>query len=148
MRKNRPATLIGHPSAQRLTHFEREHQREYKEVYRYRSKAEGTPSRIKRRNPYIRLRRRKKDMGPVYPVLPPKAKLGDQPEPIIKHALDAATVAVGTARENESLAIMIVANLRALIVMEKLLDQRVTFKVDMQFNPPTTWREIDLPDVA
>ena len=56
------------PMARELVELERTKPADYAEVYRFRSKAEGTPSRIKARNPYVRLRRRKGDQVPQFPA--------------------------------------------------------------------------------
>ena len=63
---------------------------------------------------------------------------------------DAAVKSVGVARLNESLAILIVANLRTLNVMEHLYDQRVVFDKDnpVTLNPPLDLSERDLYEVA
>ena len=133
-------------SAQRLTKLEREDPTRYTETSRFRSKAEGTPSRIKARNPGVRLRRRKNDPAPL--PLPPGVKedseISSLPEDVISAIMDVATSRVGPARLNESLAILIVANLRALNVLEHLLGQTVTFEDDITLNPPMDVSERDV----
>lgn len=133
--------------AQRLSKHERSNPAEYAETYRYRSKAEGTPSRIKARNPYIRLRRRNGDPVPDFPNIGNK-KISELPTDVQDAIFDAATWAVGIARLNESLAILIVANLRTLNVLEHLYDQTVTFDEDVTLNPPIEMHERDLYTAA
>ncbi len=135
------------PMAQRLSKLERDTPAVYAETSRFRSKAELTPSRIKARNPYIRLRRRKGDSVPAFPALPIDAKISDLPTEVQDAIFDAATEAVGIARLNESLAILIIANLRTLNTLEHLYDQAVTFEEDITLNPPVEMRESDF-DVA
>lgn len=136
--------------ARELAELERTKPAEYAEVYRFRSKAEGTPSRLKARNPYIRLRRRKGDPIPAFPDGIEDKQIASLPPEVQSALFDAATKSVGIARLNESLAILIVANLRTLNVMERLYDQRVVFdKVNpITLNPPLELSERDLHEVA
>lgn len=133
--------------AQEMSRLEHEQPKDFAEAYRFRSKAEGTPSRIKARNPCVRLRRRKTDPNPSLPAgVSEKSSLSELDEELVSAVLDVATQRVGVARLNESLAIMIVANLRALNVLAHLLGQTLTFETDMTFNPPTELSENDLYD--
>lgn len=133
-------------TARRLAQLERTKPAEYAEFQRFRSKAENAPSRIKARNPYIRLRRRNGDPTPKPPTIKKNARITDLPEEVQKALFDAATADVGTARLNESLAILIVANLRTLNTMEHLYNQRVTFdkKNPVTLNPPLEMSERDI----
>lgn len=134
--------------AQALSKIEREEPAAYAEIYRFRSKAEGTPSRLKARNPYIRLRRRKGDPTPTFPDVPKGKQISELPREVRGAIFAAATQSVGVARLNESLAILIVANLRTLNTLEHLYDQEVTFEQDVTINPPIEARERDLYEVA
>jgi hypothetical protein len=130
--------------ARRLSKLERSHPEKYDEVSRFRPKAEATPSRIKARNPYIRLRRRNADPVPKLPKVPEKTKICDLSKEVRDAVFEAATQAVGVARLNESIAIIIVANLRSLNMLEHLYDQSVTFEEDVTLNPPLEMSERDL----
>lgn len=136
--------------ARELAALERSNPAEYAEAYRFRSKAEGTPSRIKARNPHIRLRRRKGDPVPDFPADVGEKKIADLSKEVQSALFDAASRAVGVARLNESLAILIVANLRTLNVLEHLYDQRVVFdKINpTTLNPPLELSERELYEVA
>lgn len=135
-------------SAQRLSRLQRSQPAEYDETIRFRALGENPPSRVKARNPYMRLRRRKGDPAPIFPDVPKGQQIWDLPREIQDAIFDAATHAVGVARLNESLAILILANLRALNMLEHLYDQEVTFEQDVTINPPIEARERDLYEVA
>lgn len=134
--------------ARRLAELERTNAAEFAEVYRFRSKAENQPSRSKARNPLIRLRRRKGDPTPDYPAGIDGKKISSLPPEVQDAIFDAARQDVGIARLNESLAILIVMNLRTLNTMEHLYDQRVEFDKSnpVTLNPPLEMRERDLLD--
>jgi hypothetical protein len=136
------------PMAQRLSKVERDDPATYAETSRFRSKGELTPARIKARNPYIRLRRRNGDQMPTYPIVSQGTKLSDLPREVQSAVFDAATQSVGVARLNESLAILILANLRALNTLEHVYDQEVTFEWDVTLNPPIQISERDLRGAA
>jgi len=93
-------------TARELAELERTKPADYAEVYRFRSKAEGTPSRIKARNPYVRLRRRKGDPVPQFPADAGGDGFSNLAPDVRSAILDAATMSVGVARLNESLAIL------------------------------------------
>lgn len=135
-------------SAQRLSRLEREDPVEYHETIRFRALAENPPSRMKARNPYIRLRRRKDDPTPTFPDVPKGKRIWNLPKETRDAIFEAATQSVGVARLNESLAILILANLRTLNMLGHLYDQEVTFEQDVTINPPIEIRERDLGDVA
>lgn len=136
--------------ARDLTELERTKPVEYAEMYWFRSKAEGTPSRIKARNPYIRLRRRKGDPLPEFPAGVEEKSFASLAPEVQSAILDAATTSVGVARLNESLAILIVANLRALNLMEHLYNQRIVFDKNnpVVLNPPLGLSEHDVNGAA
>ncbi|MFN2527429.1 MAG: hypothetical protein ABR584_01770 [Candidatus Baltobacteraceae bacterium] len=75
-------------------------------------------------------------------------KFADLPEDVKQSVFEAATESVGVARLNEAWAILIIANLRSLSLLEHLLGQQVTFETDVTLNPPIEVREQDLDDVA
>jgi hypothetical protein len=135
--------------ARDVTELERTNPKEYIETYRYRSKAEGTRSRIKARNSYMRLRRRRRDPEAKFPNWDRKKLHWELPPEIQQAIRDAARVSVGVARLNESLAILIVANLRALNLMEHRYNQRVTFDKNepVSLNPPLEIPERELVTV-
>jgi hypothetical protein len=62
----------------------------------------------------------------------------------------AATTSVGVARLNESLAILIVANLRALNLMEHLYNQHIVFdkNTPVVLTPPLEISERDVAGAA
>ncbi len=131
-------------SAQMLTNIERTYPAAYADVYRFRSKAELTPARIKARNPYMRLRRRMKDPTPTIPPGIEGKPFAELTEDVRQAVFEAATESVGIARLNEAWAILIIANLRTLNLLEHLLGQHVTFETDVTLNPPLEMREEDV----
>ena len=122
--------------------LEKEHRAEFYETYRFRSKGEGVPSRLKRANPRARLRRRVADPVVCYPPEAAAAmadqgspknigeertantaqsnRLSELPTPVIEAILEAATKAVGPARLAEAWATMVIANVKRLITLEHL----------------------------
>jgi hypothetical protein len=121
-------------SAQRLAQLQHDHPELFHEVTRKRSDVEGTFSSMKRRNPHLRLRARHNDRQPVYPAHlhfndddELDEKISGLDEDTIDAILFAATTAVGTARLNEALATILVSNVRHLVTLEHLFDQRVDF---------------------
>ena len=96
----------------------------------------------------MRLRRRNGDPVPSFPTDIEGETLSDLPKETLSALFDAAAEAVGTARLNESLAILIVANLRRLNILEHLYNQMVTFEYDVTLNPPVQISEGSLYEVA
>jgi hypothetical protein len=126
------------PSARRITKIEREDPRAFKGKSRRRSKIEGVPSSMKRRNDHLRLKARKNDPQPVYPELPLDnegrltASVSRLSEELIEALIVAAQIAVGGRRRNESLATVVLHDVVNLVTLEHLFDQRVNFD-DPQF---------------
>lgn len=81
---------------------------------------------------------------PKFPPIPKGAEISDLAKETQDAIFDAATEAVGVARLNESLAILIIANLRALNMLGHVYDQEVTFEEDVTLNPPITLSERDV----
>jgi hypothetical protein len=142
-------------SAVRLARLEREHRGEFHEKYRYRSKGEGVPSRLKGANPRARLRRRVADPVVCYP---PEAadvmadqgspknireereanrtqrnRMSELPTPVIEAILEAATKAVGPARLAEAWATMVIANVKRLVALEHLCGGSSPARVNLEF---------------
>ncbi len=79
-----------------------------------------------------------------------KKPFSSYPPEVQSTIFDAATKSVGVARLNESLAILIVANLRALNLMEHMYNQRIVFDKNnpVVLNPPLEISERDVAGAA
>ena len=137
------------PAAEKVTILQRDHYPEFHEEMRFRPETEEVGSAVMRRTPRIRLRRRKSDPNAQAPVdYDDDDRISHLPEELIAAILDAAQENVGIARLNESRAIIIVANLVRLIVLEHLHDDRVNFSLKRDFNPIPTVKQQDLRQAA
>lgn len=103
---------------------------------------------MKRHVGYQKLRHRLSDPVPHYTnevqllanlVAEKKRQLSKLPEDAIAEILDVATKQVGIARLNEALMINIVANIKAVVMMEHLCGRRVDFKNDRPLPAFDTW---------
>lgn len=130
--------------AERLAIMDAQTPEIYDEVADMRSKGEGTPNRLKLRNPMVRCRRRKHDPDAQFPEGVEDEKLSDQPEEVISAVLEAATLNVGYARLAEAYAIILVANLRQIVMLEHLHRDRMTFAVQRDFNPMRIVRDVEV----
>lgn len=88
------------------------------------------------------------DPIPAYPTGIESEKLSELPKEVLDAVFEAAAEEVGYARLNEAWAILIIANLRTLNLLEHLLGQQVTFETDITLNPPITMHERELFDDA
>lgn len=133
-------------SARRQSRLQKEDFAAFHEISRMRPKAEGTPSRIKRRKRKMDLRPRK-HTDPVVNMpaeIDDDEKLSALPEEVIDAVLDAAGRAVGNARRSESAMTIVVANLRQLVLWSYFCDQSVDFRNRSQFRPIPTIHAVDL----
>lgn len=130
--------------AERLAIMDAQNPEEYDDVGDMRSKGEGTPNRLKWRNPMVRCRRRKRDPVVQFPEGIEDEKLSEQPEEVISAVLEAATRNVGYARLAEAYAIIVVANLRQIVMLEHLHRDRMTFAVQRDFNPIRIVRDVEV----
>jgi hypothetical protein len=123
---------------------------EFEEIMGPRSKAETAPSRSKRRNPFYRRRRRKTDVWEPEPTKKADSEetLCDLPDLDLFLLLRRAERAVGVARRIEAFAIQVSDNLRALVMLEHLYDDRVNFYADSAFEPMRIVRQQDIKIAA
>lgn len=132
-------------NATETARMEKEQPEVYDGIMARRQKVEGTPSRIKRHNPYQKLRRRHSDPIPKYKddrvkmlaqlVAEGKRQISALPEDVIEDILRVATEEVGIARLNEALMINIVASLKALVMMETFARRQIDFSTDTPLPP-------------
>jgi hypothetical protein len=121
--------------AQRMARLQRDDPRRFHQVYRMRSKGESLPSSSKRRYPFLRLRSRRTDPIPQYPLGLSFAKdendydlaISKLDQVTIAAIMAAAQTAVGCARLNEALMTILLENLYRLVTLEHLFNQRVEF---------------------
>ena len=132
------------PHSEEVTQLQRAKDPACRDVSRFRNKAEGTPSRIKRRNSYMRLRLRTTDIKLEYPADVEEEKLSELPEETIEEVLRVASVNVGAARLNESLAMIIVANLRSLVTLEHPCDEEIDYRNDSAFRPVNVLKDVQM----
>lgn len=132
-------------SAKRLTKMERDRDPRHRNVSRRRNRAEGGPSVIKGRNRRRRFRGRKSDKTIPYPDnLPKDVHINDLPEDVIAECLAAALSEVGVARLSEMLAMVIIHNLCALVMLSFLCDDTIDFENDRYIRPPELLSEEQL----
>ena len=130
--------------------FEQEFPVEFEEIMGPRSRAETAPSRSKRRNPFYRRRRRKTDVLAPVPVEKTDSEetICNLPDRDLFRLVRRAERAVGVARSIEAAAIQIMDNMRALVMLEHLYDDKVNFEANHAFEPMRTIRQCDLVTAA
>lgn len=131
-------------NAAKIAILEREHPELFAEIYRPRSKVEGVISRSKRKARFRRLQHRLTDPHVELPDVSEDDKITTWPQDGLRALVDAQMKAVGIARVNECYASHIADNIRALIVLEHLHDQEVTFVGNFAFKPIPTQRGVAL----
>lgn len=118
--------------------------KEFNEHYRFRSRGETPPARIKGHQSYQRLRRRVHDT-----VLPKDASEEDRilcelPDNELFEIIDFACSAPGRAQVNEAHAQIVAGNVREMVMMEHLHDERVSLAAGGAFTPIPIILEDDL----
>jgi hypothetical protein len=132
---------------------------QYDEIYRYRSKIESIFSALKRTMGWhLRMRLTKAEkLALALDQAPEAGGVDNDSKPKTKRRKITAD-AIGIGRENELLARLIIWNLRVLVILEKLHDQRINFALDTKFRPiaadrltgyhPLSGQAPDLPEAA
>lgn len=130
--------------AAEIAELQHDYVAEFKERYRFRSRGETPPARIKGHQSYQRLRRRVNDV-----ILPKDATEEDRrlcllPDEELDKILDHACNAVGRAQANEAYAQIVAGNVREIVMLEHLHDEKVSLAAGSTFTPIPTLREEDL----
>jgi hypothetical protein len=141
-RSNETRTSKKWAASQRaLAQFERDYPDEFAHLlYNQRSIVEMTPSRSKRNQRSRHLRRRVTDPRVEIPVATEEQEkaITALPQEELREIVNAQERALGVARLNEGLAIVVRDNLCAIVVLEELYDQRARFVPGFAFQPIVT----------
>lgn len=131
-------------SAAQVAKLERERPAVFNEYYRMRGKSETTPSRVKRRNPHQRLRRRTFETQDAVAIQTSDEAMCDWPDEKLSAVMDAALKSVGIAQRNEAKAMAVAANVRAGVMLEHYHDDRICYPASTAFRPIRTVKESEL----
>ncbi len=135
-------------SVREIAKLENEQPEAFKRLYGQRSVIEAIPSSTKRQQRFCRLRKRVADPTVTVSAAtdPSESALTSRPLEELLEIVRKAEEAVGAAPCNEILAIHLIGNLRKIVTLEALHDQRVRFVPGFVFEPiPTVWLD-DLDD--
>lgn len=129
--------------AAKIAKMQNEETDDFKELYRFRSRGETPPARIKGHQSFQRLRRRVVDT--ILPDDPIEDDvLCDLADDELEAVMKSARNAVGKGQANEAYAQIVAGNVRDIVVLEHLHDERASLAAGSAFTPIVTIDEADL----